>query len=418
METEVTGRKGKILIFVIALFGALILWMYAIGYDTEIDERVFSGIQVEITGLNVNGYTVADGENFSLNVDARASGTRSVLNNSDVSDFRAYVDISSVGGPGYATLPVTVVAPTGLTVESLSVSNVTLYVDTFTSKTINIQIEKTYSSEYEIGEVVQSLYAVSVYGPESIVGTAEAYSSFELGTITGNDIHVSGEIHLRDSATKAMISNPYITMSSSTVDVTFIMYGSKTVPVELALEGGTYSAEDVQFLSSVSGVKLRGPMSELAQVSALAIVCDETEIEDGKLVSTITAGELLANRFPESSLSAEEPEAEITYTVILPEIRSKTVSVPISRMTVYGLPDSGKVHAVANASLEVTVFGSAAAVKAYDGEQMTVRINYQTLVLQAATGEYLGEAEISTGSSAVCVDGSVYTVPVRVIITE
>ena len=105
MKHETQARKRKIFTFSIALFGALVLWMYAIGYDTEIDTRTYTGIVVEINGVNTNGYTVADGDSFALSVDIRLEGTRRVLSDIKASDLSAYVDISSVSGPGLTTLP-------------------------------------------------------------------------------------------------------------------------------------------------------------------------------------------------------------------------------------------------------------------------------------------------------------------------
>lgn len=412
METEVFGRKRKILIFAVALFGAFLLWMYAIGYDTEISSEEFGGIQVEINGVNTNGYTVADAENFSRSIDIRASGTRSALNDVSAGDFRAYVDISSVTGPGYTTLPITVVAPNGLTVEIISAPNVTLYVDTFTSKTLNILIEKTYSSEYEIGEIKQDLYAVSIFGPESIIRTAEAYSSFALGTITANTVNVSGEILLRDSETKATISNPYITMSNSTVDVTFVMYGSKTVPVELILQGGTYLPSEVLFATSEPSVTLMGPLPELAEIDSLQITCDETLLEE-KLIRTVTVGDLLASNQLDELITVANPAAEFTYTVEIPSIRTETIVVPVSRIFVYGLPEDGSVSAVAAQEVQVTVIGTASAIKNFDDELLTIMVNYETLT-KHVTGNYYGIAEISTGDSRICVDDSAYTVLVAV----
>lgn len=414
METEATGRKGKIFIFVIALLGAFILWMYAIGYDTELSERTYSGVSVELSGINSNGYTVADGDHFTLNIDVQVSGTRSVLNRSDVSDFRAYVDISAVSGPGYTTLPITVVAPNGLTIEGLSVPNVTLYIDTFTSRTIPVQVEQTYTSAYEIGRVQQSLSVISVYGPESVIGTAEAYCSFSLGQVTDSAVHVSGEVYLRDSDTKATITNPYITISNNTVDVTFYLYDRKPVPIELVLSGGMYLAQDVQFYTSLPSATLCGPVEEIAQISALRLVCDETTAVNGRLNGTMSLKELLEANSLGADITVELPEAELTYTVILPAIRYRTVRVPISRITVYGLPDDGSVRAIADRAVDVTIFGQADSVLAYDGEQMTIRVDYRTLIRDPSIGDFVGRAEIDTGSNAVCVDGSEYRVVVRV----
>lgn len=414
MKTEVSGRKRKILTFVIALFGALLLWMYAIGYDTEISEETFDAVPVEIIGVNTNGYTVADAENFSLQIEIRATGTRSDLAKVDAADFSAYVDISSVTGPGYTTLPINVVVPNGLNAEPLTVSNVTLYVDTFTSRTINIAIEKTYTSQNSIGETAQNIYAVKVYGPESVIGNAEAYSSFTLGNVTADTIHVSGEIKLRDAETKAAISNPYITMSTDTVEVTFTMYGSKNVPVQLLLQGGTFEAEQVLTSVSETSLALHGPLAELSQIDMLSIVCSDDTFED-RLVGTFTASELLAANGIGGKVKAVDPEKEIVYTVELPGIRFLTVTVPVSRIIVYGAPDDGSVVAKATGEIEITVLGTSSAIRAYNEELMTVMVNYRTLVAHV-TGEYVGQAEISTGDSRICVDDSVYTVTVDVTV--
>ncbi|MBQ3002752.1 MAG: hypothetical protein IJD82_03360 [Clostridia bacterium] len=414
MKTETTGRKRKIFTFIIALFGALLLWMYAIGYDTEIAEETFDGIPVEIIGVNTNGYTVADAENFSLTIDVRATGTRSDLAKIESSDFSAYVDISSVTGPGYTTFPVTVVSPNGLNTEILTVSNVTLYVDTFTSKTINIAIEKTYSSEYVIGNITQDIYAVSIYGPESVIGNAEAYTSFTLGNITAEEIRVSGEIKLRDARTKASINNQYITMSANTVEVTFTMHGTKTVPIQLVLQGGTFAPEDVHTSLSDHSLVLRGSLAELAQISMLTITCVDAEITD-KLIETISASELLLANGIAGSVTAVDPQKELSYTVELPRIRYRAVTVPKSRIIVYGLPLDGSLSASPVGELQVTVLGYAEAVEAFSPDLMTVLVNYKALT-QLPTGEYSGRAEISTGDSRVCVDDTEYFVLIEITV--
>ena len=415
MKTETTGRKRKIVTFVIALFGALVLWMYAIGYDTEIAQENFEGIPVEIIGVNTNGYTVADVENFSLAIEVRASGTRSDLAKVDVSDFSAYVDISSVTGAGYTTLPITVVSPNGLKAEILTVSNVTLYVDTFTSKTINVAIEKTFSSEYTVGNITQDVYAVSIYGPESVIRNAEAYSSFTLGTVTTGEIHVSGEIKLRDAQTKAAINNQYITMSNNTVEVTFTMYGTKTVPIQLVLQGSEFAPGDVRTALSETSVVLTGALSELAQISMLTVNCDGSAITD-TYTETVTVSELLEANKITGTVTAVDPAKEITYSVELPRIRYTTVTVPLARIIVYNLPTDGSAVAKATGEITVTVLGTAEAIESYSGKLMNIMVNYKNLT-QLPTGEYVGRAEISTGDSRICVDGAEYTVTVELTVT-
>ena len=415
MKHESQARKRKIFTFTIALFGALVLWMYAIGYDTEIDSQTYTGIMVEINGVNTNGYTVADGESFSLSVDVRLSGTRRVLSEIKGDDLSAYVDISSVGGPGLTTLPVKIVAPNGSTVESVSVPNVTLYVDTFTSRTLTVNIETTYTSSYTIGEMTQSLYAISIYGPESIISNAEAYTSIDLGNVTTSDFHVSGEILLRDSVTKAAINNPYVTMSSNTVELSFAMYGRKTVPLQLMLTGGTLHTADVLFASSVDSVVLTGPLDLLAQVDALLVYCDESKLEE-KLISEITVEELLEANHLDKKLLPVLAEQTITYSVEIPYFRTKTVTVKADKIQIIGLPEDGSVTAKCTQDLSITLLGTLTAVNGYKTDKLTVTVDYQSLREDSVTGLYEGTAVITTGDSRVCIDGSEYILQVEVTV--
>ena len=411
MNNEVIGRKKKIFTFAVALFGALVLWMYAIGYDTEISTETYNGIVVEIMGVNTNGYTVADGDSFSLSVDVRLAGTRQILSEIDVSDLSAYVDISAVSGPGLTTLPVTVVAPNGATVESVSVPNVTLYVDVFTSRTIKVNLEKTYSSPYTIGAMTQDIYVVTVYGPESIIQNAEAYVHFDLGNITAGSFNVSGSILLRDAETKALISNPYVTLSKNIVDASITMHNKKTVPLKLNIPDVEYAVEDLVFTSNFDSVVLQGPVDALARIEFLEVSVGD-DIIGGSFTGTMTVSELLAENDVPASVTAALSEAELTYTVSLPTVRFSNVEIPANRIIIYDLPEDGSVFAEALQGITVQILGTYQDIEAYNSALMTVMVGYHTIKKDPATGGYIGYATVSTGDNHVCVVGDAYYVPV------
>lgn len=411
MNNEVIGRKKKIFTFAVALFGALVLWMYAIGYDTEISTETYNGIVVEIMGVNTNGYTVADGDSFSLSVDVHLAGTRQILSEIDVSDLSAYVDISGVSGPGLTTLPVTVVVPNGATVETVSVPNVTLYVDVFTSRTIKVNLEKTYTSPYTIGAIAQDTNFVTVYGPESIIQNAEAYVHFDLGAINVGSFNVSGSILLRDAETKVQISNPYVSLSKNIVNVAITMYHQKNVPVKLKVPDVGYAPEDLVFTSNFDSVLLQGPVDALAQIEFLAVsVGDEG---DGKSFSrTMTISELLSENGVPSSVNAVLAEAELTYTVSLPTVRFLNVEIPANRIIIYDLPEDGSVFAEALQGITVQILGTYQDIEAYNSALMTVMVGYHTIKKDPATGGYIGYATVSSGDNHICVVGNAYYVPV------
>ena len=413
MKNEVQGRKRKIFTFSIALFGALVLWMYAIGYDTELDTKTYTGIVVEIEGVNTNGYTVGDVESFSLSVDVRLSGTRRVLGDIKADDLSAYVDISSVNGPGMTTLPVKVVAPNGSTVDSVSVPNVTLYIDTFTSRTLELNVETKYTSAYHVGETIQSLYAVSVYGPESIISTAEAYTEVDLGSITSPTFHVNGAIKLRDAETKAPINNSYITMSSNTVELTFTMYGEKSVPLKLLLKGGTLRLEDVIFAPNLDSVTLKGPLNALSQVESLTISCDESMLTD-KLEAEISVEALLHANGVNSKITPVVSRQTVSYSVVVPQIRIETVTIPASRVQILNLPEDSGVSVECMQDLVITILGTREAMESYDPEKLIVTVDVQKIGDDLTTGVYKVVAEVSTGDVRICLNRNDYTVQLSV----
>ena len=408
MKIKLSENKGKIAIFIVALFGALILWIYAIGYDTQESSRSFGGIPVEITGVNSSGYTVAGIGDFSVSVDVDVVGTRAALNNVSSSDFRAYVDISAVNKPGYATLPVIVVVPNGLNAEDQSVKNVSLYIDKFTSKSVNIQIEKTFLSEYSIGEINTDLYAVSLYGPESELENVEAYCTFDLGNITQSVIHVSGNIMLRDSVTKTKISSPYITMNSNTVEVTFVMYREKNIPVELNLTGGTFVPEDVQFNLSEPYVSLYGPVDGLSALDSLKLVCDENKIVSLKDQS-VPVSELLAANGLSEHVSTKKADLVLTYSVVLPKVIYRTINLPVSSITFSGVPSGRTLSVIGSEPIEVVIFGDPDTVKKYQSKTLSATIDYASII-QNASGNYYGILVFQTGDSRVGISGEEYSV--------
>ncbi|MBO4366305.1 MAG: hypothetical protein J5843_01475 [Clostridia bacterium] len=410
MQRFADSRAAKILLFIASLFGAFLLWIYAMGYDSEATTQVFTGIPVELTGTNAGGYTVAETD-FSLSIDVTASGTRSELSSVTSADFRAYVDISGVSGAGYNTLPIHVVEPNALNVTHLSTANVTLYIDKFTTKRIPVLVEQVYQSSYTIGETAQSVNQITVYGPETLLSNAEAYALLDLGTVTDTAATGSGAIRLRDASTKTAISSPYITMDTQTVSVTYTMYASRTLPLRLNLTGGMLTPEDIQYAFGSASLTLYGPAALLNSLESLAVSVDETSADTASEM-TFDKQELLAANGLDARVTPEEPDTPVTLTLSIPATRTADVQVPASHITVVNLPNHVSISV--QSALTVRILGEPAAVKGYDSNRMTAKIDYYSLELQPSSGLYLGTATVETGDSAVCVYGGPYTVVISV----
>ena len=403
-------RAFKIILFIGSLFGAFLLWIYAMGYDSEAVTETFSGIPVEITGTNASGFTVAETE-FNLSIDVTASGTRSELNRVTSSDFRAYIDISKVAMAGYNTLPIQVAEPPALNVTALSTENVTIYVDTFTTKRIPVTVEQVFNSPYTIGETYPSFATVSVYGPETLLRNAEAYTLLDLGTVEGAETTGSGLLTLRDASTKAQITSPYVTMETQTVSVNYVMYMPKVVPLKLTLTGGTLTPADIQYFFSTDSVALNGPVSVLNALESLPVAVDETSVE-GTLEQSYDKTQLLDGAGVDPRVTAADPDTPVTLTMHVPTTRMATVEIPASRITVVNMPHHVTVSV--GSPLTVSILGSPDAVKGYDRSKITATVDYYSLELQSSSGLYTGNAVVQTGDSAIAVYGGPYPVTVTV----
>ncbi|MBP5230447.1 MAG: hypothetical protein ILO68_01845 [Clostridia bacterium] len=404
------SRGYKIFLFIASLFGAFLLWIYAMGYDSESVTETFNGIPVELTGTNASGFTVAETE-FSLSIDITASGTRSELNNVTSSDFRAYVDISAVTSAGYNTLPIQVAEPPALNVTNLSTGHVTLYMDTFTSKRIPVTVEQVFTSAYTIGESRPSVTSVSVYGPETLLRNAEAYAMISLGNVTEAEASANWTLTLRDAETKAAISSPYLTMETQTVTVNYVMFMNKTVPLRLVLTGGTLTPSDIQYAFGTDSVSLTGPVSALRGLESLPVSVDETAAESGTEL-TFGKTELLDAAGLDARVTPSDPDTPVTLTLYVPSTKTAAVEIPASRITVVNIPHH--VTASVSSGLEVYIMGAPAAIKGYDRSQMTATVDYFSFELQASSGLYVGTAVIQTGDSSVAVYGGPYQVTVSV----
>ena len=139
------ANKGKIFTFLTALLAfisAIVLWFFAIDYDSPDYTKTFSNIKVEVTGLaelrQSMGYTLL--EEPDLTVDVTIAGKRTDVNQVRSSDITASIDLSAVAAAGENKFEVQITSPNGTTVASQSVNEVRLYVDNFISKQYTVKV--------------------------------------------------------------------------------------------------------------------------------------------------------------------------------------------------------------------------------------------------------------------------------------
>ncbi len=395
---ERMSKTAKIIVFVGAVLGALLLWIYARGYDSTLFESTYNGIPVVVEGAEKlaeeKGFTLAPGQNFS-SITIVAKGKRADLDALDPTDFYAYVDVSLAKGAGEQTLDIMVKAPNGIKVVSKSTETVGVVVDEFTQLTELLTVNVN-AGEYRYAEgvvdinMVANPIAVTVSGPKSVLDTIEgAYVDFNLG---GNEIRENirgfGAIKLRDKNGKE-INDPYVAISEPTAEVTITVTRQKSIPVKVVFVGGKFSPAD--YTLSVNAVTVKGASERLSAFGEIVLEIDETRLVPGK---TTDLKFPIVSELPEGISS--DMGGNITVSVTMPSLSVRTYTVNKKSITVKNLPEGYKVNVLDN--VKVKVIGQVEAFEDFDSSLITAEIDYNDIIVEP-DGTYSAAVKISLGDN-------------------
>lgn len=283
-NTPVTVRKRNLVTFftfLLAFISAVVLWFFAIDYESPDYTKTFSKIPIVVNGeeelRQELGYTLL--EEPEMTVDVTIVGKRTDVNQVRTSDITAVIDLSSVVAAGENKFAVQITSPNGTTVDSQSVSEVRLYVDNFVSRQFPIKIrEMDYilSENMFIDKVTCSPSTVTVWGPENELSKiSSAYANLSLGELV-NSVKATGDVKLSD-LNNYTVNNPYIILENTKVTASVSVYVEKEVPIRISLVGGVYNTLTADVRCDRETVLLRGTVEQMANVKEHVIEIDETD---------------------------------------------------------------------------------------------------------------------------------------------
>ena len=395
------SRTAKIIVLAGAVVGALLLWIYAIGYDSTLFERTFTGVPVTLTGeaelASSAGYTLAEGQQFS-SITIVAKGKRAELNALSSDDFRAVVDISGATSPGEQSFNIVVYSPNGVEVVSQSSRTVILFVDDFTQRTDMLSVDVDTGTSYIMGEGISFVSAsanpvsVIVSGPRTVLDSvAGAYVRFNLDGVEIKDsLYGYGEIELRDMNGK-VIDNPYITVSERTAYVTISVTKQKTVPVRVALTGGVFSVYDISAVPSADSITISGSPAAIDPVKELVLKIDETTV-DGKKTFEFPIGSMLP-----AGVSNESGISKISVEVTVPGMALRKFTPDAGSVEMLNLPHGASFEVLSMP--EITVMGALDAFEGFEPDSVAVQIDFARLRINPS-GSFSAEPSIILGDDA------------------
>lgn len=219
---------------------AFLIWLLVTNTNDPVITKHFSDVAVQIENENAltdNGYAykILEGDTASFTV----KGKKSILSTLSVDDFRVVADFSKLSLTDAIPIDVTCSKyQDQLEINLGSVNTMKIEKDEVTS--INLPVNATVNGSvadgYYVGECTTTPNLIRVTGPENLLENAkEVRAIVEMDNIKEN-ITVSASPVLYDDSGEP-IESSQIEMSTSTVNVSIILWKTKNVKVILDYYG-------------------------------------------------------------------------------------------------------------------------------------------------------------------------------------
>ncbi len=344
------SRNEKLIAKILCVLAAIILWFYVVMTDTTTDEKVFSGISVDIRGRDriedTLGLTIISG--YDLTVDVTVKGPRADINRLTVDDVKAYIDMKTVDGAGEYTLPIRTSLPNGITAGSLSANYMTVYVDKRTTISVPVKIvtSQVIEADFTMGTPEPSIETVNVSGPEEVLRTIDhAEASFDLGRVSKTLIS-TGKLTLVD-ANGNEINDPYVRLQTSEVTVRFPVYIYRDFDLKVDTKYGYYDSTNSRVTISPASIQVRGDPDVISSMDSVSL----GQIDEKKITGDET--KTMAIMLPDG---VENLSGTTTATVTITQIGTTTKKLNVTDINVVN--PNGLEYTLERNSLTVTFRGT------------------------------------------------------------
>ena len=234
---------------------------------------------------------------------------------------------------------------------------------------VGVQVNGEPAEGYQVGSVVASPSVVTVKAPQSVLdqiggaGVAVDVSSMSEETTQhaalqfynagGNVLDISGLTTLEVSASD-------ITVSVEILNVKNVSIAANVTGQDSVARGSRYIATVVE----PQTVKISGRRSQIADLSQIQLPNDELNAEGASetVVKEFQFSDLL---LPEGVSLVDSPEEVITVTMQIEKLRTRTISLDLSRITVANLSEELRV-VNENATVSVSVEGLTSEIDSLD----------------------------------------------------
>ena len=408
------SRSRNIVMMLVALLGAVLLWLYVVTFVTPEDTFTVSSVPIIIDNLNSQNLIITQQDKTSLTIDVRTSRIdRNKLNANTIS-FHA--DAGKITEPGVYELNCKVVFPedVGSAVQISKSETVTVTVSQFEEKTVDVELK--WDGALKDGFLMESAAfdpeQITISGPEFDVSqVAQAIVRYNVSDLEETVEETLPVVFLNEAGEEIQFSSEATNVGRTEVTMTLPVYRTKKLTLALnTVEGGGIKDENVEIEIKPETIWVKGSDEDLDQLEDvftigtldLASLDDEAEKEERLYALNLPAG-----------ISNTINETEVAVTIRVTGVDRQTINV--SDIQLVNPPSDHKYQSFTS-SVRVIVRGSKADMKrilADENNGVYIRVD---LTEYTDTGVYLIPAEVVSEKYPGI--GAVEPVSIGVVVSE
>lgn len=361
---------------------AFALWMWvAIEKSPEVT-NVITGVPVQINlensipeqlGLQIFGES-------EFTVDVTVKGKKYILSSLDANDIDVVANTNYVDSSGTKTLQLKITPKNSsddFTIASSSSTYIEVYFDTYKevemalSANIDSSLESIVPNDCLLGDIVFSKNTVLISGPATEINRITSVSA------TVNVDNVLEKTTTFDPEIK-IITNDGSTLEYSKIntvdDITMTVPVLKVVTLPTAVEfknaPSGFISNPMKYTVSPSSVKVAIPVDAVETTKAFIVdTIDFADIGDSYNTFTVDADSINTYKIMDSSVK------RFKVTINASAMSSKTLSVPVSNITIKNSRDDFKIVLNTSNDVTVTIVGPQEDIDAITSEDLAIEID-------------------------------------------
>lgn len=422
MKNNLTKNLG---LKFISLFAAFFLWLVVVNVDDPVISRTYTAIPVEVLNASVieeegKCYEILDGTN-TINVVVTAK--RSVVDQMSRDYIKATADMAAMNFLDRVPIEVRSIRYAD---QIESVSSRTEYLKIELEDVIDKVVPVTIEHEgivadgYALTQIEASADQIKITGPESVVNeVVKATVHADISNIN-KDTLITTEVLPEDVNGNAVVDSRLV-INNASIDVKFLINAIKEIPISCGYSGEPVSGYVVSgtIMTSPSSVRVMGRGENFDDMDVIYISPDAVSV-DGAMAD-IEENVDISDYLPTGVEFADKDFVPIVkVSVSIQATQHKTITVPISNITIDNVPDGYIANMVDIGSVEVEIQGLGDTFDRFNGELAIGSIDATTLVPRMIVPEQEG-APLQTGENDGIVEfdmplGISVVTPVRLMV--